>query len=103
MQTRYGWQPIVEGGNVICLLQGGQSITLEPGGQFELSGAVLTDLHATVAETSSHLSQLKAVASELGVGFTGLGFDPKWRLDEIPMMPKGRYQLMKAYMPTVGA
>lgn len=102
LQSRHGWQPMQEGDNVIGLRQNGESITLEPGGQFELSGAPVSNLHQTAEEVGSHLQQVKEIAAELGVGFVGLGFDPKWAVSEIPIMPKGRYQLMKSYMPTVG-
>ncbi|MBT5194560.1 MAG: glutamate--cysteine ligase [Rhodospirillaceae bacterium] len=99
---RFGWQPVYEAGNVIALAMDGATITLEPGGQFELSGAPLDNLHQTCAEVHTHLAQVKVVAEEMDVGFMGLGFDPKWRRDEIPIMPKGRYKLMLAYMPTRG-
>ena len=100
--TRFGWQPIEEHGKVIALLREGASVTLEPAGQFELSGAMLENIHDTCCETSGHLKEVKAVAEELGVGFLGMGFQPKWRRDEMPWMPKGRYQIMKNYMPKVG-
>ena len=90
------------GGNVIALAQDGASITLEPGGQFELSGAPLEHLHQTCAETGSHLSQLRDVAGKLGISFLGLGFSPLWSLEETPMMPKGRYKIMRDYMQKVG-
>ncbi len=99
---RFGWRPVLEAGNVIALSQDGGSITLEPGGQFELSGAPLEDLHQTCAEVHNHLAQVKEVAQAMDVGFLGLGFDPKWRREDIPVMPKGRYGLMLAYMPTRG-
>ncbi|MDP6873232.1 MAG: glutamate--cysteine ligase [Alphaproteobacteria bacterium] len=99
---RFGWRPVLEAGNVIALSQDGGSITLEPGGQFELSGAPLEDLHQTCAEVHNHLAQVKEVAQAMDVGFLGLGFDPKWRREDIPVMPKGRYGLMLGYMPTRG-
>lgn len=99
---RFGWNPISEAGNVIALEMDGQSITLEPGGQFELSGGILRTVHETCAEVNTHLDQVRQVADEIGVGFLGLGFQPKWRLDQIPVMPKGRYGIMRAYMPKVG-
>lgn len=99
---RFGWQPVNEAGNVIALTLDGASITLEPGGQFELSGAPLHTLHQTCAEVHNHLAQVKAVAKEMDVGFLGLGFDPKWRREDVPVMPKGRYRLMLDYMPTKG-
>ncbi len=99
---RFGWQPVYEAGNIIALNMDGASISLEPGGQFELSGAPLDNLHQTCAEVHTHLAQVKAVAEEMDVGFLGLGFDPKWRREDIPVMPKGRYKLMLSYMPTRG-
>jgi glutamate--cysteine ligase len=79
------------------------SVSLEPGGQFELSGAPLETLHQTCNEVHTHLHQVKTVAEEIGAGFIGLGFQPKARRDEIPIMPKGRYAIMRRYMPTRGA
>ncbi|MEW5305396.1 MAG: hypothetical protein WDW36_007938 [Sanguina aurantia] len=102
LQSRYGWNPIMEGEFIIGVQLDGQSVTLEPGGQFELSGAPVETIHQTCAEVNSHLYQVKTICEELGTGFLGLGFDPKWRIDDIPVMPKGRYALMKKYMPTVG-
>mmetsp|Transcript_739 Transcript_739/g.2249 ORF Transcript_739/g.2249 Transcript_739/m.2249 type:complete len:319 (+) Transcript_739:240-1196(+) len=99
---RFGWQPMMEGDSIIGCKMGGQSVTLEPGGQFELSGAPLDSIHKTCAEVNGHLYQAKAIAEEMGVGFLGVGFDPKWSVEDVPVMPKGRYKLMKAYMPTVG-
>jgi glutamate--cysteine ligase len=99
---RFGWAPIMEGENIIGLKQDGASITLEPGGQFELSGAPLETLHETCNEVHTHLAQVREVAGEIGAGFMGLGFNPKWRRDEIPVMPKGRYEVMLRYMPTRG-
>ena len=99
---RFGWQPIREKGKTIALELNGASVTLEPGGQFELSGAPLETLHQTCDEVHTHLAQVKTVAGELGLGFLGLGFDPKWSRAEIPVMPKGRYDIMRRYMPTKG-
>lgn len=100
--TRFGWTPVEEGGHVIALERRGASISLEPGGQFELSGAPLDDIHLICDETGKHLEEVKAVADEIGLGFIGLGFDPLWSRAEIPVMPKGRYDIMRAYMPKVG-
>jgi len=100
---RFGWAPVREGGELIALKRDGASITLEPGGQFELSGAPLETIHQTCAEVNSHLREVREVADEIGAGFLGLGFSPKWPLEETPMMPKARYGLMKAYMPKVGS
>ncbi len=100
--TRFGWQPVEENGHVIALLKGEASVTLEPGGQVELSGAPLDNVHQTCFETHEHLDQVKEVGSELGIGMIGLGFDPKWRREDIPWMPKGRYGIMRNYMPKRG-
>eukprot|EP01025_Chloroclados_australasicus_P056624 TRINITY_DN7034_c1_g3_i2.p2 TRINITY_DN7034_c1_g3~~TRINITY_DN7034_c1_g3_i2.p2 ORF type:complete len:477 (-),score=37.72 TRINITY_DN7034_c1_g3_i2:318-1748(-) len=102
-QSRFGWEPIMEQGQPIGVKMDGQSVTLEPGGQFELSGAPLRSIHQTCAEVNQHLYQVKTVADELGVSFLGIGFDPKWRFEDVPMMPKNRYKIMKAYMPTRGS
>jgi glutamate--cysteine ligase len=100
--TRFGWQPVEEGGHVIALTKDRCNITLEPGGQFELSGAPLISLHDTCNEVNEHLDQVKAVGRELGVAMMGMGFNPKWARDDIPWMPKGRYEIMREYMPKKG-
>ncbi|MFN4283027.1 MAG: glutamate--cysteine ligase [Alphaproteobacteria bacterium] len=100
--TRFGWQPVKEAGKVIALTQNGASITLEPGGQFELSGAPLENVHQTCEEVHEHLDQVKGIGAELGTGMLGLGFNPLWRREDIPWMPKGRYKIMRAYMPKRG-
>ncbi|SBW07539.1 Glutamate--cysteine ligase, chloroplastic [uncultured Alphaproteobacteria bacterium] len=98
-----GWTPVFEGGNPIALTHAdGSSITLEPGGQLELSGAPLETIHDTCVETSAHLNKLKAIAEPLGIGMIGLGFHPKWPREAFPWMPKGRYAIMRRYMPTRG-
>ncbi|MGE3150744.1 MAG: glutamate--cysteine ligase [Pseudorhodoplanes sp.] len=104
MQLLLGWEPIMEKQNIIGLLDvtGGGAISLEPGGQFELSGATVETVHQTHTELMAHLAQLHEVAKPLGIGFLGLGFTPKWRREDIPMMPKGRYRIMTNYMPKVG-
>jgi glutamate--cysteine ligase len=99
---RFGWAPVFEGDHVIALERGGASISLEPGGQFELSGAPLEDMHQICEETGRHLIEVKAVADELRLGFLGLGFSPLWPRGEVPVMPKGRYDIMRAYMPKRG-
>ncbi len=102
--ARFDWEAVREGGNVIALKKrDGSSITLEPAGQFELSGAPLPTLHHTCREVGEHLYQVKQVAGEMGVGFLGVGYQPKWPLAEIPWMPKGRYAIMRRYMPTRGS
>ncbi|MBW3618553.1 MAG: glutamate--cysteine ligase [Proteobacteria bacterium] len=100
--TRFGWSPVMETGHIIGLEKDGASVSLEPGGQFELSGAPLEDMHQICAETGRHLEEVRAVADELGLGFIGLGFSPLWRREEVPVMPKGRYDIMRAYMPKKG-
>ncbi len=100
--TRFGWKPVTEKGNVIALAQEGASVTLEPGGQVELSGAPLENLFQTCNEVNIHLDQVKKIGAELGIGFLGLGFDPKWARAEVPWMPKGRYRIMREYMPKKG-
>jgi glutamate--cysteine ligase len=104
MQHLLGWEPIIEEGNVIGLFDvtGGGAISLEPGGQFELSGAPLETVHQTCSELMAHLAQVKEIARPLGIGFLGLGMTPNWSRAEIPLMPKGRYRIMTAYMPKVG-
>jgi glutamate--cysteine ligase len=100
--SRFGWKPVKEGDNIIGHSLDGASLSLEPGGQFELSGAPLKTIHETCAEVNTHLAQVREVANEIGAGILGLGFAPSWRLDEVPVMPKGRYQIMRRYMPKVG-
>lgn len=100
---RFGWEPVLEGENVIALKTDGASVTLEPGGQFELSGAMLETVHQTCDEVHTHLAQVREVADELGVGFIGLGFTPNMTRDAMPVMPKGRYDIMRSYMPKKGS
>ncbi|HET9811449.1 MAG TPA: glutamate--cysteine ligase [Sphingomicrobium sp.] len=100
--TEFGWKPVIEGGNVIALTGPDGTISLEPAGQFELSGAMLDNLHETCAEAGRHLAQVKAVGDKLGVGFLGLGMWPDKARSDLPVMPKGRYAIMLRYMPTVG-
>jgi len=100
--VRFGWTRIQEHGRTIALTREGASVTLEPAGQLELSGAPLESLHETCRETNGHLAEVKTVAAELGIGFLGMGFQPKWRRDEMPWMPKGRYKIMREYMPKRG-
>src|SRR5437588_7579761 len=104
MQHLLGWEPIMEAGNIIGLFDvtGGGAITLEPGGQFELSGAPVETVHQTSSELMAHLAQLKEIARPLGIGVLGLGMTPSWTRAEIPIMPKGRYGIMTSYMPKVG-
>src|ERR1700742_1109864 len=104
MQHLLGWEPIMEEENIIGLadVTGGGAISLEPGGQFELSGAPVETVHQTHSELMAHLAQLREVAGPLGIGFLGLGMTPRWTRSDIPVMPKGRYKIMTAYMPKVG-
>src|ERR1700704_3474932 len=104
MQHLLGWEPITDGPNIIGLadVTGGGAISLEPGGQFELSGAPVETIHQTSAELMAHLAQLREIARPLGIGFLGLGMSPKWTLAETPVMPKSRYRIMTGYMPKVG-
>ena len=97
------WKPVEESGNIIALKNGMASITLEPGGQLELSGAPLDSIHAACAETTQYLRMLKNITDELRIGFLGLGFQPKWPREDIPWMPKARYEVMRRYMPQVGS
>jgi glutamate--cysteine ligase len=103
MQHLLGWDPIMEGDNVIGLagVTGG-AISLEPGGQFELSGAPFDNVHQTASELMAHLAQLREVARPLGIGFLGIGMTPDWSRADMPTMPKGRYRIMTQYMPKVG-
>jgi glutamate--cysteine ligase len=105
MQKRLGWAPVNDRAHIIGLFDAtsGAGISLEPGGQFELSGAPLDTIHETNAELDAHFAALEAVAAPLGIGFLALGMSPKWRLGETPMMPKQRYAIMVKYMPLVGA
>jgi len=100
--TRFGWAPVEEHGNVIALTRGDGSITLEPAGQLELSGGQVDTLHDTCCEVMKHLREVKTVADELQLGFLGMGFQPKWKREEMPWMPKGRYAIMRRYMPLKG-
>ncbi|MDX2238425.1 MAG: glutamate--cysteine ligase [Hyphomonadaceae bacterium] len=102
LAERYGWARVVEDENVIALEKNGASISLEPGGQLELSGAPLEHLHQTCSETGEHLMQVREIAGAMGIKFLGLGFSPLWSLDETPIMPKGRYKIMRDYMARVG-
>ncbi|WP_462114127.1 glutamate--cysteine ligase [Lysobacter xanthus] len=98
----FGWTPVEEKGRVIALTRDDASVSLEPAGQLELSGAPLETLHETCRETGTHLREVRSVAEPMGLGFLGMGFQPKWRRDEMPWMPKGRYRIMREYMPKVG-
>ena len=105
LQSETHWEAINDAGNIIGLynpVEGG-AISLEPGGQFELSGAPLETIHETCRESNQHLAQVKKIAADLGIGFLGVGASPLWTFAETPMMPKSRYNIMKNYMPKVGS
>lgn len=102
LRDRYGWAPVEEQGKIIGLVKDGANVSLEPGGQFELSGAPLASIHQTCDEVNEHLREVQTVADGIGARFIGLGAAPVWTHDEMPMMPKGRYRLMTDYMGRVG-
>lgn len=102
LRDRFAWTPIEENGYLIGLKKDGASVSLEPGGQFELSGAPLEHIHETCNEVGQHLNEVREIAEPLGIGFIGLGASPIWSMDETPIMPKGRYKIMRAYMEKVG-
>ncbi len=105
MEGLLGWDPIYDNGNIIGLTDptGLGAISLEPGGQFELSGAPLDTIHQTCREVNAHLAQVRECAEPLGIGFLGLGASPLWTRAETPVMPKSRYKIMTDYMPKVGS
>ncbi|MFO1033918.1 MAG: glutamate--cysteine ligase [Hyphomicrobiales bacterium] len=105
LKSRFGWEGVYEGENIIALSdpKGMANISLEPGGQFELSGAPLATVHDTCTEVNDHLQQVHEIGSELGIGFLGLGASPVWTRAETPVMPKGRYGIMAPYMDKVGS
>lgn len=101
---RFGWKPVFEGDNIVALAgDRGANISLEPGGQFELSGAPVETLHQTCDEVQEHLRQIREVNKDLGVAMIGIGFHPSLRREDAPWMPKGRYKIMREYMPTKGS
>ncbi|WP_417588487.1 glutamate--cysteine ligase [Pararhodobacter oceanensis] len=102
LRDRYNWDPVLEAGKLIGLTRDGANVSLEPGGQLELSGAPLETIHQTCDEVNEHLREVKSIADEVGVGFIGLGAAPIWSHDDMPLMPKGRYKLMDGYMQKVG-
>jgi len=104
LQAMLGWEPIMEGEHIIGMLDitGGGAISLEPGGQFELSGAPLNSIHQTCSEIHAHLAQVREIGGPLGIRFLGLGMSPVWTREETPRMPKRRYEIMTNYMPKVG-
>src|SRR3546814_20716232 len=100
--TRFGWEPVIEGGHVIALSGSDGAISLEPAGQLELSGAPLENLHQTCAATGRHLKQVKEVGAELGLGFLGLGMWPDKTRADLPVMPKGPYNILLPHTPRSG-
>ncbi len=102
LRDRFGWSPVEEAGKLIGLEKDGANVSLEPAGALELSGAPLETIHETCDEVNVHLREVKEIADEIGVGFIGLGAAPEWTHEEMPLMPKGRYKLMDAYMGEVG-
>ena len=102
LEAKFGWEPVREGDNVIGLTRNGANISLEPGGQFELSGAAFASLRDTDAELRNHLDEVRTLAEPLGIRFMGIGAAPEWSHEEMPVMPKGRYRLMTDYMGKVG-
>ena len=102
LRDKYNWSEILEENNIIGLTKDGANVSLEPGGQLELSGAPLDSIHETCDEVNQHLKEVKSIADDLGAGFFGLGAAPEWSHEDMPMMPKGRYKLMTDYMGRVG-
>jgi len=103
LASQYGWRPVKEHGSIIALLDdSGASVTLEPGGQLELSGTLLDNVHQTCDEVYTHLKQVKSIAEPLGIAFLGMGFQPKWERKDTQWMPKGRYRIMREYMQKRG-
>ncbi len=103
LADRFGWAPVREGDHIIGLTKDSANVSLEPGGQLELSGAPLETIHQTCDEVNEHLREVQAVADDIGARFIGLGAAPVWRHEDMPMMPKGRYRLMTDYMREVGS
>ena len=102
MRDRFGWRPVLEADKLVGLTRNGANISLEPGGQFELSGAPLETVHDTAIELDQHLAELSGITDEIGAGFLALGAAPVWSHHKMPVMPKGRYKLMTNYMDQVG-
>ncbi len=102
LRDGFGWDPVEEDGKIIGLVKDGANVSLEPGGQLELSGAPLETIHETCDEVNVHLKEVQHIADKVGAGFIGLGAAPIWTHEQMPLMPKGRYKLMDSYMGTVG-
>ncbi|XP_048319985.2 glutamate--cysteine ligase, chloroplastic-like [Ziziphus jujuba] len=99
---KFGWDPVMDGDNILGLEKGQQSISLEPGGQNEFGGAPVETLHQARDEIDTHIYQIKEVAKDMGIGFLGMGYDPKWKNEEIPRVPKERYEILRNFLPKVG-
>jgi glutamate--cysteine ligase len=102
LRDGHGWAPVEEGGKLIGLVKDGANVSLEPGGQLELSGAPVETIHETCDEVNVHLREVRDVADRIGAGFIGLGAAPEWTHEQMDLMPKGRYKLMNEYMTKVG-
>jgi glutamate--cysteine ligase len=102
LRDEFGWLPVLEQDKIIGLTRNGANVSLEPGGQFELSGAPLMSVNETAAELDNHLAEVKVLADRMNVRFMGIGAAPVWSADQMPVMPKGRYRLMTDYMGQVG-
>ena len=102
LEAQFGWTPVHEAENIIGMTRNGANISLEPGGQFELSGAPLSSIHDVAAELQNHLDEVRCIADPLGIKFMGIGAAPAWDAATMPVMPKGRYRLMTDYMGRVG-
>ena len=103
LRDEFGWEPVLEGETLIGLKKGLANVSLEPGGQLELSGAPVETIHETCEETNQHLAEVREIANRIGAGFIGLGAAPTWSREDMHVMPKGRYGIMRRYMPTVGS
>ncbi len=103
LRDEFGWNPVTEGDTLIGLQKGLANVSLEPGGQLELSGAPVETIHETCEETNQHLAEVREIANRIGAGFIGLGAAPTWSREDMHVMPKGRYGIMRRYMPTVGS
>ena len=103
LSNKYNWEKVFEDSNLIALKKNNASITLEPGGQIELSGAPMKNLFETCKEVNQHQSELDDICKSMEIDFLGMGLLPKWKLNKIKLMPKKRYKIMSEYMPQVGS
>lgn len=102
LYEKFEWEMIFENDSVVGLKKNGSSITLEPGGQVELSGAPLKNIFQTCEEVNAHQKELKEISDEFNIDYMGMGFLPKWEINDTPKIPKKRYQIMRKYMNKVG-